>query len=122
MPTRTALRYVEALMLIFAGLWKKMIAANYLAVTIVEPVFGAPGLYGSGDLALAAVAYAFQIYFDFSAYSSIAIGVAALLGYHFPENFDQPYRSLSVREFWRRWHITLSTWLRDYLYIPAIRN
>ncbi len=117
-PDRTAIPYAEALMLIFSGLWKKMIAANYLAVTIVEPVFNAPSAYGSGDLALAATAYAFQIYFDFSAYSSIAIGLAAILGYRFPENFNQPYRSLSVQEFWRRWHITLSTWLRDYVYIP----
>ncbi len=117
-PDRTAIPYAEALMLIFSGLWKKMIAANYLAVTIVEPVFNAPLAYSSGDLALAAVAYAFQIYFDFSAYSSIAIGLAAILGYRFPENFNQPYRSLSVQEFWRRWHITLSSWLRDYVYIP----
>ncbi len=63
-------------------------------------------------------AYALQIYCDFSAYTDIAIGIANLLGYQFPQNFNQPYRALSVQDFWRRWHITLSNWLRDYLYIP----
>ena len=63
-------------------------------------------------------AYAVQIYCDFSAYTDIAIGIAALLGYRFPHNFNQPYRALSLQDFWRRWHITLSSWLRDYLYIP----
>src|ERR1700754_1840742 len=67
-------------------------------------------------------AYALQIYCDFSAYTDIAIGVANLLGYRFPQNFNQPYRALSVQDFWRRWHITLSSWLRDYLYIPLGGN
>ena len=67
-------------------------------------------------------AYAIQIYCDFSAYTDIAIGVANLLGYRFPQNFNQPYRALTVQDFWRRWHMTLSTWLRDYLYIPLGGN
>jgi D-alanyl-lipoteichoic acid acyltransferase DltB (MBOAT superfamily) len=121
-PTQTALPYSEALALIVGGLFKKVVFANYLSVAIVEPVFIAPAQFNGGDLLLAIFAYTCQIYFDFSAYTGIAIGVAALLGYRFPENFNQPYRSLSPREFWTRWHITLSTWLRDYLYIPLGGN
>ena len=71
---------------------------------------------------MAVYAYAIQIYADFSAYTDIAIGVAALLGYRFPQNFNQPYRALGIGDFWRRWHMTLSTWLRDYLYIPLGGN
>lgn len=107
-----------AILLILWGLFKKAIVANYLAVELVDPVFFDPLMYGTWDIWLAIYAYAVQIYCDFSAYSDIAIGVAALLGYHFPRNFDQPYRAASLQEFWHRWHISLSTWLRDYLYIP----
>ena len=117
-PTQTARPYADALALIVGGLFKKVVFANYLSVAIADPVFIAPSQFSAGDIALAIVAYSYQIYFDFSAYTDIAIGVAALLGYRFPENFNQPYRSLSPQEFWRRWHISLSTWLRDYLYIP----
>jgi D-alanyl-lipoteichoic acid acyltransferase DltB (MBOAT superfamily) len=117
-PRTTARPYSAAMALIVGGLFKKVVLANYLAVAIVDPVFIAPSQFAGGDILLAVFAYAFQIYFDFSAYTDIAIGVAALLGYRFPENFNQPYRSLSPREFWTRWHISLSTWLRDYLYIP----
>src|SRR3981081_4918088 len=67
---------------------------------------------------LGILCYSLQIYFDFSGYSDMAIGMGRLLGFHFPENFDQPYRSANVTEFWRRWHMTLSRWFRDYLYIP----
>jgi len=104
--------------LILVGLFKKMVIANYLATEVVDHVFFDPTAFGGGDLLLGVYAYAVQIYCDFSAYSDIAIGVAALLGYRFPRNFDHPYRSASLQEFWRRWHISLSTWLRDYLYIP----
>jgi D-alanyl-lipoteichoic acid acyltransferase DltB (MBOAT superfamily) len=104
--------------LILLGLFKKMVIANYLAGEIVDVAFIAPSSYGGADLMLAIYAYAVQIYCDFSGYSDIAIGVAALLGYRFSKNFDQPYRAASLREFWRRWHISLSTWLRDYLYKP----
>ncbi|MEQ8966027.1 MAG: MBOAT family protein [Azospirillaceae bacterium] len=106
------------IVLILAGLFKKMVIANYLATEMVDLVFLDPFFYGPVDLLLAVYGYAVQIYCDFSAYSDIAIGVAALLGYRFPKNFDQPYRAQSLREFWRRWHISLSTFLRDYLFIP----
>ena len=121
-PQQTARPYADAMALIVGGLFKKVVFANYLSVMVADQVFTAPSQFGGGDILLAVVAYAFQIYFDFSAYTDIAIGAAALLGYRFPENFNQPYRSLSPQEFWRRWHISLSTWLRDYLYIPLGGN
>ncbi|WP_426954985.1 MBOAT family O-acyltransferase [Muricoccus radiodurans] len=107
-----------ALILIVGGLFKKVIIANELATGLVDPVFFDPASFGRGDLLLAAYAYAVQIYCDFSAYSDIATGLAMLLGYRFPPNFNQPYRAASLAEFWRRWHISLSSWLRDYLYKP----
>ncbi|MFD0986422.1 MBOAT family O-acyltransferase [Methyloligella solikamskensis] len=108
----------KGILLILLGLFKKMVIANYLATLLVDDVFFAPDAYSGPDLLLAVYGYAIQIYCDFSGYSDIAIGVAALLGYHFKANFLQPYRSASLREFWRRWHISLSSWLRDYLYKP----
>ena len=107
-----------AVFLITGGLFKKVIVANYLSTDFVDGVFRSPGDFSRLDLLFGMYAYAIQIYCDFSAYTDIAIGVANLLGYRFPENFNQPYRALSVQDFWRRWHITLSSWLRDYLYIP----
>ena len=115
-PARVPL--AEPVLLILGGLFKKVVLANYIATDLVDPVFFDPGRYGALDRLLAAYGYAVQIYCDFSAYTDIAIGLAALLGYRFPLNFDQPYRSLSLQEFWRRWHISLSSWLRDYLYKP----
>ena len=112
----------HGLLLIAWGLFKKTVIASELATGLVDPVFFDPTAYGAGDLVGAAYGYAVQIYCDFSAYSDIAIGVAALLGYRFPRNFDQPYRSRSLQEFWRRWHISLSNWLRDYLYVPLGGN
>ncbi len=106
------------LLLILGGLFKKAIVANYLATELVDPVFFDPSRFSSLDLLLAAYGYAVQIYCDFSGYTDMAIGLAALLGYFFPPNFDQPYRASSFQEFWRRWHISLSFWLRDYLYKP----
>ncbi len=103
---------------ILTGLFKKIVIADYLGSRVVDPVFAAPGDFGAGDALLAVYAYALQIYGDFSGYSDIAVGSARLLGFTLPENFAAPYTALSVRDFWRRWHITLSTWLRDYLYIP----
>lgn len=108
------------LLLIVWGLFKKAVIASELATQFVDPVFSTPSAHGSLDLILAAYGYAVQIYCDFSAYSDMAIGIAALLGYRFPRNFDRPYRSASLQEFWRRWHISLSRWLRDYLYIEAL--
>ena len=104
--------------LILGGLFKKVVIAGHLSATLVDPVFADPGGFGTVDLLAAAYGYAVQIYCDFSGYTDIAIGLAALLGYRFPDNFNQPYRAASLQEFWRRWHITLSSWLRDYLYKP----
>ncbi len=112
----------RAFLLIIGGLFKKVVVATYLAADLVDPVFFDPTRYGAADLLLATYGYALQIYCDFSAYTDIAIGIAALLGYRFPQNFDQPYRALGLRDFWRRWHISLSSWLRDYLYIPLGGN
>jgi len=103
--------------LIVWGLFKKAVIASELATGLVDPVFFDPAAHGSLDLIAAAYGYAVQIYCDFSAYSDMAIGLAALLGYRFPHNFNQPYRAVSLQDFWRRWHISLSSWLRDYLYV-----
>jgi alginate O-acetyltransferase complex protein AlgI len=108
--------------LIAIGLVKKVALADYLAREVVDPVFGVPEAYAAPDVALAAWAYAAQIYCDFSGYTDIAIGVALLLGFVFPQNFNCPYRATSFRDFWRRWHMTLSRFLRDFLYIPLGGN
>src|SRR3954453_21098094 len=108
--------------LIGIGLVKKVVIADYLARTVVDPVFGVPQAYHAPDAILAAYAYAAQIYCDFSGYTDIAIGVALLMGFVFPQNFNAPYRATSFRDFWRRWHITLSRFLRDFLYIPLGGN
>jgi alginate O-acetyltransferase complex protein AlgI len=108
--------------LIAIGLIKKVAIADYLAREVVDPVFGVPEAYAAPDVALAAYAYAAQIYCDFSGYTDIAIGVALLMGFVFPQNFNNPYRALSFRDFWRRWHMTLSRFLRDFLYIPLGGN
>jgi len=121
-PDVTRLHISLGLTLIIWGLFKKSIVANYLAIDLVDKVFLDPARYGALDLLLGVYGYAVQIYCDFSAYSDIAIGAAMLLGYTFPRNFDQPYRSATLSEFWRRWHISLSSWLRDYLYIPLGGN
>jgi alginate O-acetyltransferase complex protein AlgI len=118
-------RYVqsaEAFELIFRGLFKKVVVSSFLATAIVDPVFANPGVHTRVEVLFAILGYAVQIYADFSGYTDIAIGVALLLGIRFPQNFDAPYRSLSFQDFWRRWHITLSRWLRDYLYIPLGGN
>ena len=108
------------LLLIVWGLFKKAVVASELSTGLVDPVFFDPAAHGRLDLAAAAYGYAVQIYCDFSAYSDMAIGIAALLGYRFPLNFNQPYRAATLQDFWRRWHISLSSWLRDYLYIDAL--
>jgi D-alanyl-lipoteichoic acid acyltransferase DltB (MBOAT superfamily) len=107
-----------AVTLIMLGLVKKVVLADYLAREVVDPVFAVPVAYSAQDAILAAYAYTAQIYCDFSGYTDIAIGLALLMGFVFPQNFDSPYRAASFREFWRRWHITLSRFLRDFLYIP----
>jgi D-alanyl-lipoteichoic acid acyltransferase DltB (MBOAT superfamily) len=117
-PRLTREMAVHGLLLIVWGLFKKTIIASELSVHLVDPVFFDPSAYAAWDIAAAVYGYAVQIYCDFSAYSDMAIGIAALLGYSFPRNFDQPYRASSMQAFWRRWHISLSSWLRDYLYVP----
>jgi D-alanyl-lipoteichoic acid acyltransferase DltB (MBOAT superfamily) len=111
-----------AFRLIFAGLFKKVVISSFVAGAAVDEVFAVPGQYRSLEILLAIYAYAIQIYADFSGYTDIAIGCALLLGLRFPQNFDAPYTALSIQDFWRRWHITLSTWLRDYVYIPLGGN
>jgi D-alanyl-lipoteichoic acid acyltransferase DltB (MBOAT superfamily) len=103
--------------LIIGGLFKKVVLAPALAAA-ADPAFSDPASRGAVDLAFAAVAYSMQILCDFSAYTDIAIGVALLLGYEFPLNFNRPYSAVGFRDFWRRWHVSLSSWLRDYLYVP----
>ena len=99
------------------GMFKKMVVADQLAL-VVNAVYNNPASHGGGTYLLATVFFAFQIYCDFSGYSDIAIGAARILGFRLMENFRRPYFSLSVPEFWRRWHISLSSWFRDYLYFP----
>ncbi|MDB4906753.1 MAG: rane bound O-acyl transferase family protein [Gemmatimonadetes bacterium] len=106
---------------ILLGLTKKLLIADRLAL-FADPVFATPQGYSAGTIAWAVVAYSLQIYCDFSGYSDMAIGVARIIGFDLPENFNMPYLARSVTEFWRRWHITLSQWLRDYLYIPLGGN
>jgi D-alanyl-lipoteichoic acid acyltransferase DltB (MBOAT superfamily) len=106
------------LTLIGMGLVKKVVIADYLGRTVVDPVFAVPQAYHSPDVLLAAYSYAAQIYCDFSGYTDIAIGLALLMGFVFPQNFNSPYRATGFRDFWRRWHMTLSRFLRDFLYIP----
>lgn len=105
------------LQFVILGLFKKAAIADNLA-TIIDPVFRSPGDYNSISLWLAVLGYAMQIYGDFSGYSDIAIGLAHMLGFKLPNNFNMPYFAANIAEFWHRWHISLSTWLRDYLYIP----
>ena len=117
----TAAVFHSAFVLFATGLFKKMVLADNLAV-LVDPVFDRPEAYSSLDNLIAVYAFAFQIYFDFSGYTDMAIALAQLLGFNLPENFRFPYSSTSLREFWRRWHISLSSWLRDYLYISLGGN
>ena len=113
-----AIPAARAFGLILGGLFKKVVIANALAGAIVDDVFANPAAHGGLETLVAIYGYAVQIYADFSGYTDIAIGVALLLGFNFPQNFRSPYAALSIRDFWRRWHMTLSRWLRDYLYIP----
>jgi alginate O-acetyltransferase complex protein AlgI len=97
--------------------FKKVVIADRCAVYVNE-IFASPSQFGAWATAVGVVLFAFQIYCDFSGYSDIAIGSAKLMGYDLMQNFDRPYLSRSISEFWRRWHISLSTWFRDYLYVP----
>ena len=112
----------EALYLIICGLFKKCVISDYISVNFVDRIFDAPALYTGVENLIGVYGYALQIYCDFSGYSDMAIGIALLLGFRFNINFDSPYQSATITEFWRRWHISLSSWLRDYLYIPLGGN
>lgn len=108
--------------LICTGIFKKSIISDYIGVNFVDRIFDNPLLYSGFENLLGVYGYALQIYCDFSGYSDIAIGLALLLGFHFNKNFDSPYKSATITEFWRRWHISLSSWLKDYLYISLGGN
>lgn len=110
------------LYLIAIGLFKKVAIANTLSVNLVDRVFEQPQSYSALEVLLGVYGYAIQIYCDFSGYTDVAIGAALLLGFTLPANFDRPYASLDLQDFWRRWHISLSSWLRDYLYISLGGN
>lgn len=112
----------EGLLLIVGGLLKKAVISDYISINFVDRVFDAPNSYTAFENLMASYGYAIQIYCDFSGYSDIAIGIALLMGYRLPINFDVPYQSQSITEFWRRWHISLSTWLKDFLYITVGGN
>lgn len=108
--------------LIATGLFKKAVISDYISLNFVDRVFDSPTQYTGLENLFGIYGYALQIYCDFSGYSDMAIGIGLLLGFTFPINFNSPYQSLSITEFWRRWHISLSTWLRDYLYISLGGN
>ncbi len=108
----------QGLFLIATGMVKKVAIADYLSVNLVDRVFDQPELYTAAEVVIALYGFTMQIYCDFSGYTDVARGSAKLMGLELPENFDRPYQSASPAEFWRRWHMTLSTWLRDYLYYP----
>lgn len=112
----------DALFLIAIGLIKKVAIGDVLAVNLVDRVFDSPAQFSALECYAAVLGYAVQIYCDFSGYTDIAIGSARLLGISFPRNFDAPYTAANIQDFWRRWHVSLSTWLRDYLYIPLGGN
>ncbi len=111
-----------ALFLIIGGLLKKAVISDYISLNFVDRVFDAPNSYSSFENLMAVYGYALQIYCDFSGYSDMAIGLALLMGFTLPANFRTPYQSKNITEFWRRWHISLSTWLKDYLYISVGGN
>lgn len=112
----------QGVFFIISGLFKKAVISDYISVNFVERIFDNSGLYSGIENLFGIYGYALQIYCDFSGYSDMAIGIALLLGFHFPINFNSPYKSFSVTDFWHRWHISLSTWLRDYLYISLGGN
>ena len=121
-PQLLKAEYGEALALIISGLIKKAIIGDFIGANLVDQVFAEPSRFTGIENLFATYGYAMQIYCDFSGYSDMAIGIALLLGFRFNINFDSPYQSGSITEFWRRWHISLSSWLRDYLYIPLGGN
>ncbi len=116
--TVSATDFSKGFYLILTGLFKKLIISDYISLNLVDYVFDGPALHNGFECLMALYGYAIVIYCDFSGYSDIAIGIAKWLGITIPPNFLSPYQSKNITEFWRRWHISLSSWLRDYLYIP----
>jgi D-alanyl-lipoteichoic acid acyltransferase DltB (MBOAT superfamily) len=114
--------FARGVYFIMIGLLKKAVVSDYISLNFVDRIFDNPSLYSGLENLLGVYGYALQIYCDFSGYSDMAIGIALLLGFHFPINFNAPYRSVSITDFWRRWHISLSTWIRDYIYISLGGN
>ena len=114
--------FARGVFFILIGLFKKAVISDYISLNFVDRIFDNPTLYSGLENLLGIYGYALQIYCDFSGYSDMAIGIALLLGFHFPINFNAPYRSVSITDFWRRWHISLSTWIRDYIYISLGGN
>lgn len=121
-PLVTNEMFGRAVFLIIAGLFKKAVISDYISVNFVDRIFENPSLYSGIENLMGVYGYALQIYCDFSGYSDMAIGIALLLGFTFRINFDAPYKSATITEFWRRWHISLSSWLKDYLYITLGGN
>jgi D-alanyl-lipoteichoic acid acyltransferase DltB (MBOAT superfamily) len=121
-PDASDEKKARGLTLIATGLMKKMVIGDTLAVNLVGRVFDNPERYSSIEVLFAIYGYAIQIYADFSGYTDVARGSALLFGYELPENFNAPYTSDTIQDFWRRWHMSLSSWLRDYLYIPLGGN
>jgi D-alanyl-lipoteichoic acid acyltransferase DltB (MBOAT superfamily)/lysophospholipase L1-like esterase len=118
----TGREFSHSLFLISKGLIKKVIISDFIAVSFIDRIFDAPALYSGFENLLAVYGYGLQIYCDFSGYTDIAIGLALILGFKLPVNFNSPYKAAGLQDFWRRWHISLSRWLKDYLYIPMGGN
>jgi alginate O-acetyltransferase complex protein AlgI len=118
----TKREFSHALFMISKGLIKKIIISNFIAINFVDRVFDAPGLYSGFENLMAIYGYGLQIYCDFSGYTDIAIGVALIIGFRLPVNFNSPYKAVSITDFWKRWHMSLSQWLKDYLYVSLGGN
>ena len=122
-PTQiTQADFNKATYFIFKGLIKKMLFANFIAVEFLDRVFEMPTMYSGFTNLMALIGYSLQVYGDFAGYTDIAIGLALLMGFELPRNFNSPYKAINTGDFWKRWHISLSTWLKDYLYIPLGGN
>lgn len=120
--TVTSDMFARGCYFIVIGLFKKAVISDYISLNYVDRIFDNPALYSGIENLLGVYGYTLQIYCDFSGYSDMAIGIALLLGFTFPQNFNSPYQSVSITDFWRRWHISLSTWIRDYIYISLGGN
>ncbi|MEG2173649.1 MAG: MBOAT family O-acyltransferase [Desulfovibrionaceae bacterium] len=121
-PLRDTVAFQEGFLLILSGLFKKVVLSSYLSEHIVRHVFAAPENYSSVAVAIGVYGYAIQIYCDFSGYTDLALGIGRLMGYKLPPNFKSPYLACSLKDFWHRWHISLSEWLKDYVYISLGGN